>query len=219
MHHSFLDPIPAAPEDVREEAFAAAPFLWKDLSLHPLSIGREGDFLIHCRRIGLPPLAAAMKSTETFLSHAIRILWFCAHEPESWLAFWMKREGSFLLDLVIREWADKHILPGEQDQVVGLALDIFDRAHVNHAARVSEDDADDVGEPRGPSDDRSTSSSSPGPFTAPSVPTPSNTTSRKRKAGRSSTATASAAARRSSGLKSPRKTKRNSTHSGRSGGE
>jgi hypothetical protein len=147
-------------EHHREESFTAAPFHWKDIPLHPFAIDREADWLLHCQRIGLPASDVAIRSLDTFLSHAVRLIWFCAHEEPAWLANWMLRGGSLLLDLSIREWSRQHILPGDQIAVTKLALEIHDRAHVNHATRVDTDDAGELGEGHGPSDEHNTSRSS-----------------------------------------------------------
>lgn len=210
-----LEPIGETEEDRREVAFAAAPFWWKRIPLKALAIGREGDWLMHCRQIGLPPVAAAMRELDTFLPHAVRLLWFCANDESAWLAFWMKRAGSFLLDLEIRRWAEAQILPGEQGLVVGLALEIYDRAHATLAARVDTGDDDEPGERRGPWDARSTSRSSHGPSTAPSAPGKSSTGTRRKKGGRWCTATGSRAEGATSG---PGRARRRKRKCGRGGG-
>jgi hypothetical protein len=177
-------------EQKREEAFVAAPWYWREVPLHPLSIGREGDWLIHCHRIGLPPLDEVINKREAFFGHALRMVWFCAHESSVWLSMWMKGRDAapIIMEGEISEWLDKHVLPGEQMALLDLAYEIFDRSRATRAKRV-EDGADEAGEGSGLAPALNTSASSARPSTAPVPTTTSNTNSAKRRAGRSSTVT------------------------------
>lgn len=189
------DTPPPSSAERRAAAFQAAPFHWHDLQLAPLSIGREGDWLMHCARIGLPPLHEVINRGEAFLPHALRLLWFCAHEPARWLAVWMKGgpAAPILLETEIRAWLDDHVKSTEGLPVLKLALAIWDRAHETRAVPTAGDDDDtddDPGNASGPDSARSTSASSAAPVRA-TPPTTSSTTSRRRRAGPSSTPTAS----------------------------
>lgn len=118
-------------EQLRNAAFQSAAFYWKDQPLQPLAISREADWLLHCHQIGLPPLSGDLSShSATFFPYAIRLVWFCAHEPKEWLG---AGRASFGLDKVIRNWADAHVLPGDQPAFIKLAWDIYDRAYLNKA--------------------------------------------------------------------------------------
>lgn len=182
---------PLDPETVRETAFSAAPFHWRGIPLHPLAIGREADWLLHCQRIGLPPLAESLASTATFTAHAIRLLWFCAHEPSEWLAVWMAGGvGAPLhLDARIRAWAEEVIPPGEQGAAVSLALEIHARAYTNRATIVDGDPDDIAKKAHGRSDSRNTPASLPEPAPASSASIKSSTRSRRSAAGLTSTLT------------------------------
>jgi hypothetical protein len=195
-------------EQRREEAFIAAPWHWRDIPLHPLSIGREGDWLQHCRRIGLPPLHEVINSGEGFLSMAQRLLWFCAHEPRAWLSVWMKggEAAPIVLESRITEWADKNILPGDQLAVLKLALDIYDRSRATQAHRV-EDEADDVGEGSGLAQEHKPLSSSARPSPAQVTSKPSITRHR-RNFGQRSIATDARKAQSTNGRKTLRKKRR-----------
>lgn len=204
------------PEQARAEDFTAAPWQWKGITLEPLAIMREGDWLAHCRRIGLPPLDVAMSGgRETFLPHATRLLWFLAHDPMLWLLPGMQGDMAPLaIELVLRPWCDEHILLTGEDAIAActLAHQIWNRAHghqpqVDDTASEEEDEDEQeqdgkapAGEPHGLASPRSTSRSSarPSPASARTTraarSTGSATTSRRSKAGRSRTARALATA-------------------------
>ncbi len=211
-----LEPLDGAPDprsDARADAFSAAPFHWKDLQLAPLAIGREAAWLSHCRRIGLPRLGAVINDADSFLAHAIRMLWFCAHEPSAWLSIWIKGGdlGAFLLDIKITQWADAQIQPGDEAAAaLKLALDIHDRSRINQASLLDSDDSDTEGNGSGPAHERNTSASSAGPAPEPTVENTLTTTSLRSKAGPMSTRTARARAANTSGRKKAPKKKRNS---------
>lgn len=192
---------PLDPETVREEAFTAAPFHWRGMPLHALAISRESDWQLHCRRIGLPPVAEAFT-----VAHAVRLLWFCAHEPSIWLAIWMRggEAAPILMDTLIRAWADEHIPPGSQVEAVRLASDIYDRAYISRASVVDDGAEDPLGNEPGPSDVRSIAPSSHGPAPASSPSTRSATNSRRSAAGLMSTPTSSRKARTRNGRQKPR---------------
>ena len=189
-----LEPLdPPDPETLRETAFASPPFTWHDRPLAPLAIDREGDWLLHCRRIGLPPLAEVLSSSDLFAPHALRLLWFCLHEPSDWLSVWMAggKGAPIHLDTRIRAWAAGAILPGEQSAAVSLALQVYDRAYTNRATPVDDDpgEEDAPGKAPGPSGERNTSASSRGPAPASSAKLTSATSSRRKGAGPTSTRT------------------------------
>jgi hypothetical protein len=213
-----LEPLDSDPAEARtaarESAFAAAPFFWKDLELAPLAIGREGDWLLHCQRIGLPPLHEVINSGDAFLGHAQRLLFFCANPPRAWLAVWMKGGAAapIILEQMIADWAARHIQPGDQIAVIKLALQIYDRSRITQATLTDQEEDDAEGNASGPAHVLNTSASSSGPAPAsmePALPAPhtSNTTSRKRKAGPSSMRTAAPTAARTHGLKKGRRKK------------
>lgn len=189
---------PLDPETAREEAFTAAPFHWRGMPLHALAVSRESDWLIHCRRCKYDP------PSESFtMAHAVRLLWFCAHEPATWLAHWTAggAVATILLEEKIRQWADEHIPPGEQVAALRLASDIYDRAYISRAAVLDDGAEDPLGNEPGPSDVRSIAASSHGPAPASSPSINSATSSRRSAAGPMSTATSSRKGRSRSGPK------------------
>jgi hypothetical protein len=216
MTESILESIDSPEETAaqlrREEASAAAPFWFKNIQLHPLAVGREGDWLLHCRRIGLPPLTDVINDVETFIPHAGRLLFFLAHPPGKWLASWMVFSPSVSagrLDLQIREWIDEHIKPGpDVSAAVNLALAIYDRAHELQPAIADDPEGggDELGEGRGLRHERRSSPSSRRPSTAVSAPSTSNTNTHPKRRRRSSIVRESRAASSTSGPRSsPRK--------------
>lgn len=214
---SINDPEPdpaAASAQARADAFSAAPFFWQDIQLAPMAIDREADWLSHCRRIGLPPLSAVINDADSFLAHAIRLIWFCAHDPSKWLARWMRGGDAapMVLEIVIRQWLDKHIQPGDQaSAALKLALAIYDRSRINQAALIDDDDEEDTeGNGSGPAHELSTSASSAGPAPAPSRSITSGIICHKSKAGPSSTRLAAPMAASTSGRKKARRKKRKS---------
>lgn len=203
------DPAQAA----RESAFSAPAFHWKDMPLHPFAIAREADWMAHCRRIGLPPVADAALDPELFLGHAIRLIWFCAHPPETWLAPRMNPMlHPFALESVIREWVDKHIRAADHIAAMNLAIAIYDRAHQNQP--IAETSADsDAGKASGLCESPNTSTASRRPVPASSPSTASSTSSRRSAAGRTSTQKAHRTARSTNGrtTTSPRSPRTNRT--------
>lgn len=191
---------PLDPPDPHEAVFTAAPFAWKNIPLHPLAIAREGDWLMHCRRIGLPPLSVCLDDAETFSAFAFRLLWFCAHEPEVWLCRWMKG-GGLELEKEISQWLEKHIRPGDQVEAVRLALDIFTRAHENMARPCAEEEGE-PGKAHGPSSRRSIAASSHGPAQDSSPNGTSATSYPRSEDGPTSTRTAALKGKSTSGRRS-----------------
>lgn len=183
---------PLDPPDPHEAAFTAAPFAWKNIPLHALAIAREGDWLMHCRRIGLPALHECIGSAETFLPHAVRLLWFCAHEPVTWLSAWMKggEAAPVVIENFVRAWSEEQITPGDQPAVLKLALDIYDRAHANEARLLDPGGEDTEGNASGPRTRLNTSASSRGPAPDSSVSSTSATHFPRSAAGPTSTRTA-----------------------------
>lgn len=198
------DPTPDRDQE-RAAAFSAPPFFWKETELAPLAISREADWLLHCQRIGLPTLDAVINEGDAFLAHAIRMIWFCAHRPSKWLAHWIGWDSTvapYKLDLEIREWADEQITPGDDAiAAIKLALAIHDRARINQATLIDEEDADAEGNTSGPAHELNTSASSSGPAPAHSPKSTSPIISPRSAAGPTSTPTAAPTAAPSNGRK------------------
>lgn len=113
-------------------------FTWHGKKLAPFAIDREGDWRAHRAALGAPELVKVFG--EAFLSDALRILFFCSHEPEQWLA----AGDSIALEKRIRAWAAENIAAGEQSAATILAIEIFNSAYVNRA--VPEEAGGDAGE-------------------------------------------------------------------------
>lgn len=115
-------------------AFAAPPFQWKDITLQPFAIDREGDWLLHRKQMGAPPLSDIISDVGAMALDAMRVLWFCAHEPADWLS--PARDAAtraLAVETRIRDWARTHIDGTEIPAAVALFYEIFNRAHSTRA--------------------------------------------------------------------------------------
>lgn len=116
-------------EQERNMAVQAAPFTWRGKELHPFAIDREGDWLMYRTAIGKPSLAGVISDPPAFLSDAIAIVWFCSVDPREWIGV-----APLEIDAKIRAWAVDNVASGEQNDIIQLAFDIFNRAHTTQAA-------------------------------------------------------------------------------------
>lgn len=116
-------------EQERNTAVQAAPFTWRGKELHPFAIDREGDWLMYRTAVGKPPLGSVFADPLAFMSDAIAIVWFCSVEPREWIGV-----SPLDVDAKIRAWAVENVASGEQDKIIQLAFDIFNRAHMTQAA-------------------------------------------------------------------------------------
>ena len=115
-------------------AWQAKPFVWQGKTLAPFAIDREGDWLLHRALINAPGLGVVFGQGSAFLHDACRILFFCAHDPDVWLApADDAQEAARVLEKRIRAWAVDAIPPGEQTAAVTMALEIYNRAHTTRA--------------------------------------------------------------------------------------
>lgn len=114
-------------------------FQWDGQPLAPFAVDREGDWRCHRAALGLPELGRVM--SEAFLADAIRIVYFCAHEPRQWLRLLSDPER---LELEIRSWAASAIRPGQQGDITALAIGIFNSAYTNRAT--AREQGDGLGE-------------------------------------------------------------------------
>lgn len=132
-----------AQEKERQGAFRASGHSWKGRKVWPLAIDREGDFYYHRQALGLLPLGDVIGSSHAFMMDAVRMVWFCLHEPETWLEApggeydaqnrwraYEPHERALQLEAVIRVWAKEHVLPGEQQELVKLAYALHDEAYL-----------------------------------------------------------------------------------------
>lgn len=103
-------------------------FTWHGKKLHPFAIDREGDWRAHRVALGVPELSSVL--SEAFMSDALRIVWFCSHDPGQWLPF---LRDPVALELKIRKWAAENVGTGEQQEITRLAIDIFNSAYKTRA--------------------------------------------------------------------------------------
>lgn len=133
-------------DQITAAAFAAPPFKWKDITLQPFAIDREGDWLLHRKLVGAPPLGEIIADVGAMTLDAMRVLWFCAHDPADWLApaaDVTSRAQS--IETRIREWARLHIEGNEIPASVSLFYEIFNRAHSTRATISGDGKAQSLG--------------------------------------------------------------------------
>jgi hypothetical protein len=128
------------------QSFGIKPFFWKDIQLAPFAIDREGDWQRHREAMGEPPLSEIIRNAQAMLNDALRVLWFCAHEPKQWLSIpsmsrdeegnWTRLstlERALLVEDRIRAWSRENISNSEQAMAVSLFYEIFQSAYSTKA--------------------------------------------------------------------------------------
>jgi hypothetical protein len=126
--------------------FGALPFFWKGRELAPFAIDREGDWNRHREALEDGPLKDLIRHPFALLPDALRVIWFCAHEPREWLSMpgmiqdsegnWKRltpKEKALNLEETIRAWSRENIDNSEQALVVSLFYDIYQRAQSTRA--------------------------------------------------------------------------------------
>lgn len=150
----FIDPDEDQPAVQRvatevNQAFGVTSFFWKDLELKPFSISREADWMRHRELLGDAPLKEVISLPFAVLPDALRVLWFCAVDPQEWLSIpgmvqedieekmvWRRltgQEKAFLVEAKIREWADQHVTRAEGPLAVTLFYDIYNSSQGTRA--------------------------------------------------------------------------------------
>lgn len=211
---------PAADDRAREErhttaqqiAFSASPFEWRGKQLAPFAVSREADWMLHRCLIGAPPLSTLIGDQGAMWPDAIRVVWFCSHDPEVWQTKPPvpcidndddrdePTRRAIAVEREIRAWADRSFTADEMKSIVLLFFRIFNRAHKNHA--VVKSDSGGHGAKKNapsPSPSPATSRSSRASAPASSRSGTSATTSRRSKAGATSTNGRSSKATKPSG--------------------
>lgn len=133
-----------------DQAFAAAPFFWKDKELAAFAIDRHGDWLRHREMLEDAPLGELIRLPFAMLPDALRVLWFLSHKPEEWLnlpgmkemetedggSHWVRlsgKERALILETKIRAWAAENVFHQEATVAVNLFYDIFERSQKTRA--------------------------------------------------------------------------------------
>lgn len=127
------------PEDTtpppEQQSYAAPPFAWKDMALAPFAVDREAEWMLHRNLMGAPPLQDIIHDIGSVALDAMRVLWFCAHDPAEWCV--PARDANARaqrLENRIRDWARDHISADEIPSAVSLFYEIFTRAHSTRAS-------------------------------------------------------------------------------------
>lgn len=128
------------------QSFGIKPFYWKDIELAPFAIDREGDWQRHREAMNEPPLGEIIRNAQAMLNDALRVLWFCAHEPREWLSIpsmirddegaWARQstmDRALMLEDKIRTWSRDNVANNEQAMAVSLFYEIFQSAYSTKA--------------------------------------------------------------------------------------
>lgn len=122
-----------------QEAFSAPPLMWKDIAMAPFAVDREGDWLLHRSLMGAPPLNEIIEDVGAMALDAMRVLWFCAQDPDEWNSPARDAEKrAAKIEHKIREWARLHIAADEIPASVSLFYQIYSRAHSTRPIIVSD---------------------------------------------------------------------------------
>lgn len=129
-----------------DEAFGVKPFHWKNAELAPFAIDREGDWQRHREIMGDPQLHEIIRQPQSMVIDALRVLWFCAHEPKEWICIpsmvldddgnWTRRtaqERALVIEEKIRAWSRENVANHEQALAVSLFYDIYQSAQKTRA--------------------------------------------------------------------------------------
>lgn len=136
-------------------AFSAPAFRWKDITLHPFAIGRESAWMLHRHMIGAPELNDVITNVGAVLPDALRVLWFCAHDPAEWISApggemadgitflrFTPAERAQRLEMRITEWSSDLVDGSEINSAVSLFYQLLTTAHSTRATHVSEGRSD-----------------------------------------------------------------------------
>jgi hypothetical protein len=129
-----------------DAAFGVVPFFWKSQELAPFAIDREGDWQRHREIMGDPQLHEIIRTPQSMVMDALRVIWFCAHDPREWLSIpsmtideegaWVRRtaqERALIIEEKIRSWSRDNVANSEQAMAVSLFYDIFRSAQKTRA--------------------------------------------------------------------------------------
>lgn len=129
-----------------EAAYGVQTFFWKDLPLQPFAISIEGDWMRHREILGDAPLGEVINLGIAMVPDALRVIWFCSHEPREWLMLptmargedgeWRKltgQERAFSLEEKIRKWADANVSRQEWPLAVSVFYQLYNSAQITRA--------------------------------------------------------------------------------------
>lgn len=114
-------------EKEREEAFDQVP-MWRGKPLLAWSLERERFFHSHRCAAGAPRLSRAVDDWDAFLLDALRILYFCHHEPEDFIG--MGRDP-MRLEAEIQKWGSEQVPRELEDEARVVAMRILAAARRN----------------------------------------------------------------------------------------
>jgi len=139
-------------------AFQSEQRTWKGTPLAPFAIDREGAWMLHRHQLGAPPLPEIIDNIGAMALDAMRVLWFCAHDPKEWLAAADGERGADLtwhrfthaeraqrLEQRIAAWGRENIGGDEIPAAVSMFYDLFSSAHSTRTTTASDGRAHTMG--------------------------------------------------------------------------
>lgn len=156
-----IDTEPDAPAQ-EQQAFSAHQRTWQGIPLAPFAVDREAEWMLHRQQVGAPPLPEIIQDVGAMALDAMRVLWFCAHDPKEWIEApdgeqvkdeligfrWRRftpKERAAKLEARIREWAKDTITGATIPDAVSLFYEIFSSAHSTRAIIASDGKARGMG--------------------------------------------------------------------------
>jgi hypothetical protein len=134
-------------DEVRKDAFEVGGVRWRELPLLPFSIARKSYFLAWRTAMGAPPMGLLFAADALgFLGDALRLIFLCSRTPEELERL---RYDLRVMQAACDAWADEVIRPGEELEVVGVGLRLWNGTTVTqHAVQVDPDVATSLGKSR-----------------------------------------------------------------------
>jgi hypothetical protein len=148
---------------LREAAFSVHAFSWNGRVLSPFALGVESDWRLHRSQLNAPLWSEVLTADhyQASLPDVARILWFCSHEPETWLEFlalqprhkreegtgvWVKNNPHIALEKRIRDWAATEIGgdPQKQLEAYHLIMQLMESSRKTRAEVIVKDEGDDA---------------------------------------------------------------------------
>lgn len=111
----------------RTRAFNADSLDWKGLPLHGLTSGRWSVYLEMRSAVTALPFLDSLGG-EGWFSDSLRILYFCATEPQDWRPF---RRDPMAFQEAIEAWAEQHVEREDRIAAEALAFDLYKASRIN----------------------------------------------------------------------------------------
>jgi hypothetical protein len=140
-------PTAAAPA-VEQITFQEGIFHLQGTPLSPFAVDRESAWHLHRAQLSAPPVQQ-LGTLGEWGQDAIRILWFCSHEPSDWInapmgqrvdGQWVRytpEQRAANLEIKMTEWSQSALAGSALPEIVNLALAILASASKNRAVPIA----------------------------------------------------------------------------------